>query len=231
MKGIWLGLASFVGIAILAQFSLPAALGLAAVLVVVAFFAGLRSTRKLRDADAETEALRPESRTLLRPIRRLHEEIAALVDGAAKGSSVSMLGQEIVSESKRILDQAGRSLSVRDELVRAGKERYTAEKEVAELEVKLSSAATVAEHEALEGALTARRIELNHYSQIETTVTQIDGSLRQAEAALSEMKARLLVNATGERAAAGSDADLRETIGRVKALSISVDEAEQMLKG
>lgn len=87
------------------------------------------------------------------------------------------------------------------------------------------------EEGAVDSALQARRLELEHYAAGEAAIAGIDSGVRQAEAALSEMKARLEVGLSRQQAEWSATSDeLRETIGRMKALGISYDEAEEFVK-
>jgi hypothetical protein len=193
-------------------------------------FAAMKRTQATR-AQVPGEDLDPESRTLLRPLRKLEEEIADIVAQNKDSATVSVLGKEALDESRRVLEQASRSLVIRAELKRSLRGEYEAQKQIEDLNAKALTAATDQERESLQAAGEARKIELGHYGTIKQTIGQIDSGLRQAEAALAEMKARLAVSAGGEKVAAASEGDLRETISRMKALSLSYDEAEELLKG
>jgi hypothetical protein len=104
-----------------------------------------------------------------------------------------------------------------------------AEQEVEDLTQRAESATSEAERQALEGAREARQLELGHYDKVTTTIAHIDSGVRQAEAALSEMKARLAVSSGSEKALSAGDEELRDTVGRLKSLSVSYAEAEQTL--
>jgi hypothetical protein len=193
-------------------------------------FASMRRAQQGRES-VPGEELDPESRTLLRPLRKLEEEIASIVKLNQGSATVSVLGKEALDEAKRILEQATNSLQIRSELKRALRGEYDAEKQIEDLKEKGAAAATEQERESLEAAVQARNLELGHYGTIRQTIGQIESGLRQAEAALAEMKARLAVSATGEKVELGSEGDLRDAIGRMKALSLSYDEAEELLRG
>ena len=200
------------------------------VIVGVVAFTSMRRTQSTR-VPVAGEDLDPESYTLLRPLRKLEGEIAQLVEGNKDSATVSVLGKEALDESRRLLEQASKSLSIRADLKRSLRGEYDAQKQIDDLKAKAASAATPQEKESLEAAIEARNLEVSHYGTIRQTVAQIEGGLRQAEASLAEMKARLAVSASGEKVEQASEGDLRETIGRMKALSLSYDEAEQLLKG
>lgn len=107
--------------------------------------------------------------------------------------------------------------------------RTLAQREVEKLETWQTESGE--EDAAVKSALQARKLELEHYAAGEAAIATIDNGIRQAEAALSEMKARLEVGLSRQQAEWASTSDeLRETIGRMKALGISYDEAEEIVK-
>jgi hypothetical protein len=193
-------------------------------------FGSMRLSTERREEDP-AESMDPESRSLFAPIRRLTNEVDEMVSKNRDSALMRTIGAEARTEAERIRDQVARALVVRGELRRAIRNRSVAEAEAQKLEAEAAAALTPSERDSLRGAAEARRLELEHYRQVDETIVRIDTGVRQAEAALSEMKARLAVGAGGEAAARaeGGD-DLRETMSRMRALSLSVDEAEQILR-
>lgn len=226
--GPLVALIAAVVLGVLGQYPL-AILALVAWVGILAFGA-MRQSSTARATDP-TEDMDADSRALFVPIRRLSNEIETLVDKNANTALMRTVGAEARTEAFRIREQIAHALVIRGELKKALRGRSTAAQEADDLEVKASQAMTDAEREALTGAAEARRLELSHYGTVEQALARIDGGVRQAEAALSEIRARLAVAASGEKAAqADQTDDLRETVSRLKALSLSVDEAEQMLR-
>ena len=66
---------------------------------------------------------------------------------------------------------------------------------------------------------------------MEDVLATVEGGLVQAQAALSEIKARLSVAAAEDQVGEGAGDELREALGRVRALSKGFEEAEAFLKG
>jgi ElaB/YqjD/DUF883 family membrane-anchored ribosome-binding protein len=227
--GPLVALIAAVVLAVVGQYAL-AAIALIAWVGILAF-GTMRQTATVRTEDP-AEAMDPDSRALFAPIRRLTKEIEELVERNRDTSLMRTVGAEARDEAQRIRQQVAHALQVRGELKRALRGKSVAAQEADELETKASSALTEAERDALSGAAEARRLELTHYETVEQTLARIDGAVRQAEAALSEIRARLAVGTSGERAAQAEQSDdLRDTVSRLKALSLSVDEAEHMLRG
>lgn len=202
--------------------------GLIGAIAGVGFIAA-RHAQDSRGAD-QSDTLSNEGRTLLRPVKGLADEIATLIDTNKDSQTIRIMGGEALEESKGLLGQVVRSLQTRDELKRTLRGRYEAEKEIGDARMRLEFA-NGPEKESLDTAIAARTQELAHYGEIERHIKRIELSVNQAEAALAEMKARLAATASGEKEALGSGDDLRETIGRLKSLSASYDEAEQVIRG
>jgi methyl-accepting chemotaxis protein len=64
---------------------------------------------------------------------------------------------------------------------------------------------------------------------VEEGIKKIESSVKQAEAAMAEMRARMISGSSAGLAEQGSD-PLREAVGRMKALSSSLSEAQEMLQ-
>lgn len=174
------------------------------------------------------DSISNENRVLIAPLRRLHNEMAQIIGRNKDNAAVKVIGEEAFSESRRILEQAVRVLSLRDELTNARKGKQDAQKELASAESSLNSAETDAEKEGLKAAVEARKREIAHYGEADRALDKIEIVLRQSEAALSELKARLAVASAKDVAIEESSARMAETVGRLKALSKSFDEAEAL---
>jgi hypothetical protein len=193
---------------------------------------GLLSARRaqFQVAQDQTFDLSPESRILLGPVKRLVAEIEKLIENNKESETIRILGAEARTEAGRLLSQVTTSLTTRDDLKKSLRGRYEADKELGKARMKLEFA-TSAEKAVLESAIAARTMELSHYDEIESFIRRVELGVTQAEAALAEMKAKLALSASGEKAALQPDQDLRETIARMHNLSTSYEEAEQLIRG
>ncbi|MEZ0325197.1 MAG: hypothetical protein ACAH95_04775 [Fimbriimonas sp.] len=191
----------------------------------------MRETASRASADPREE-MDAESRSLFSPIRRLTNEIEEVVERNSDSTVMKVVGKEALDEATRIHDQVAKALGVRDDLKRSLRERNMSRAEGDKLLAKAEVEQDPTVKATLLSAVEARKMELSHYAVVEETIAKIDSSVAQAEAALSEMKARLSTKASGEKAmSATDDAELRDTISRMKTLSISYDEAEQLIAG
>lgn len=202
-------------------------LGLVVAVGMVALM-GMRQSMS-HDSVVSLDDLPPEERTLLLPVKKAFQDLKQVVQENAGSATVQMLGKEAEAEAGRIFEQAAKSLRLRAELRKVLKGRYDAERDIQRLETQASSATEV-EREALSSASEARKTELGHYTIIEENVAKIDAGLRLAQAALAEIKARLNVGASGEKLAENGGEELRESLARLKSISLSYDEAQQLLK-
>lgn len=231
MRGVLVGL-PIVLIALLVSFviELPS-VGIAALVLWLAWAAmvGLKTTASQRVDDPRDE-MDAESRSLYAPIRRLTDEIEEIVRQQCDSAIVKVVGGEAVEEARRIRDQVGKALEARTGLKKATREKNLAGQQAEELQAR-ATAAPEGEKDVLLSALQAKQIELDHYRSVDALIAKIDAGTAQAKAALSEMKVRLGVRAANEKTEVlTDDDDLRDTIGRLKSLSVSYDEAEHMLQ-
>ena len=176
------------------------------------------------------DVLAPPDRSQLAPVRRLLQEIEALVAAHRGSPSIAVIGPEAVTEARHVHEQCVRLLKLRREMRRALADAGSVAGEIASLEQRLSVSKIEGERAALESALDARRLEGSHFAKMEDVLATVEGGLVQAQAALSEIKARLSVAAAEDRVGEGAGDELREALGRVRALSKGFEEAEAFLK-
>lgn len=189
----------------------------------------LLSITQARPQETEDD-LSNDARALLRPLRKLHEELAAIVAQNSDMPAVKVVGGEALAESSAILDHAQKLLDIREQLRRTYKGKSEAEIELKSLEGKLNRAGTEAERIALQRAVEAKRDEIARYADVADAMAGVDGKLAEAQAALSELKARIAVGAAGARTQGLEQDELTDMVGRLKSLSKSFDEAETSLR-
>ncbi|MEA2551869.1 MAG: hypothetical protein QOJ65_45 [Fimbriimonadaceae bacterium] len=189
--------------------------------------AAMQRTQGERQADP-AEELSPESRILLRPLKKLLEEMEKAASGKSENVS-QYLAEEALQESRVLLRQSAAALQLRDRLIKESRGGYGAQKSADELQARLTSSTNEDERTSLQGALEARKQEIGHYETVEEGIKKIESSVKQAEAAMAEMRARMISGSSAGLAEQGSD-PLREAVGRMKALSSSLSEAQEMLQ-
>ena len=203
------------------------ALGLLVALTSVVVFA-LSTSRSQRLSDVYA-SLGLQERTHLSPIRRLRADIEKLTTDA-QSDAVRMIAKEDLDEADSIIAQTVKMVSARSDILKALAAEPTASRESEELRSSLETA-NADETATLESALQSRERESAYYAKLRKSLERIDATLKQAEAGLAEMKAKLAVSAAVPVETDETDNNLREGMDRLRALGVSFDEAEQLFQG
>ncbi len=222
-----ISLAVLVGGAVFGRIDI-ALLGLLGFIASAAWL-GMRAAQR-RAAEAKIDEVSNANRVLIAPLRRLHGEIENILERAQNNPTVKVIGAEAVAESTRILQNAARILSLRDQVKTAQVGKVEAASQLSELTQRLSQAQTESERQSLEVAAEARRQEIRHYAETDKVMQRIDSILQQSESALSELKARLTVAMASNAGVEASDEEMAQTFARIKGLTASFDEAEQLAR-
>lgn len=222
---------SLIGLAlmVLAGITGIASLVVLAFLLWVLLIGALFLIESQRRAGPHPADISPQDRTLLRPILGLRDELAVLLKQNSDMPTVKVVGQEALAEADRIVRQATNLVQLRTTLRKTMVGRSEARVSIASLQSKREAASTDGERTAIDSALAAQQAEAENYDKIETSLRQIDGKLLEAQAGLSELKARLAIGAAGARSQTAEPEGLTETVGRLRALSKSFSEAENAL--
>jgi hypothetical protein len=202
-------------------------LGLLGAVATMVWF-GMSSAKQRRLSD-DYDQLPPDQKILIRPIYKLHQELQATAQKATDATS-KIIAEEAALESGSILTQSLKLVEARVQIRKGLHSRSSATSDLTELRGKLTDATDEGERQALQAAIDAREKEASHYGSMDASIEKIDATLRQAEASLAEIKARLaLASAAPEDT--GAHTELEETLTRLRSLSVSFDEAEELLKG
>lgn len=172
----------------------------------------------------------PESRMMLRPLIQMRDDLAQVVSQNSDMPTVKVVGGEAVQEADAIVRHATNLVGIRAQLKKTLRGKSEAEVEKRSLEMKFARASTDTEREALSTAIAASTQEIGHYQGVEDAIAKVDGKLTEAQAALSELKARIAVGAAGARTDSLDQEELSSMVGRLKSLSKSFDEAESTLQ-
>lgn len=172
----------------------------------------------------------PESRMLLRPLLESRDELAQVVSQNSDMPTVKVIGAEALQEAEAIVRHATNLVGIRMQLKKTLRGKSEAEVEKRSLEAKRDRATSDTERAALETAIAASVQEIGHYRGVEDAIAKVDGKLTEAQAALSELKARIAVGAAGARTDSLDEEELSSMVGRLRSLSKSFDEAESTLQ-
>ena len=203
-----------------------AALGALGWVATLAFLSFRASSERRHDS-----AISAEGRAMLRPIKDLRNDIAGYVSSFSDRPRISVIGGEALREADTMIAHAERLVDVHDDLIKSLSGRSAAEEELARLKERRESSASSEESESLGSAVAAREAEIGRYRSAEDALRHLTENLREAEAALSEIKARLAsVAVSAQTDDLGTD-DLAGMVSRLRTLSTSFDEAEEMIEG
>lgn len=196
-------------------------------LAVVGFVWAARQTRRQRETMAYDD-LSGEERTLSRPLVRLLHEIEEAVERSRQTPLLRSVGPEALAEAQRIVDFAVRLLERRGHLRRAALSAAGASHEIRQLTDSLEAESSEEVRNSIRITLEAKRLEREHADRAHEAVGIIDRHLRQAEAALSELRTRITVVAA--RTDMESDEPLREALRNARSLTDALDETEALLR-
>ena len=203
-----------------------------AVLAMVGWVASLAYySMRAAAAKRHDSEISAEGRTMLRPIKELREEIAGYVRSFSDRPEISVIGGEALREADTLIAHTERLVDVRDDLTKALKGRAAAKRELARLRKRAKSSVSEAESRSLRSAVEARENEIERYKTVDAAMRRLVSNLQEAEAALSEIKARLATGAVGAQTDGLDTDDLAGMVSRLRTLSTSFDEAEEMMEG
>jgi hypothetical protein len=185
----------------------------------------MREASVIREADV-LDRLDEESRVLFLPVRRTVIEIEQIVERNSELPSVRALGRTTLTEAVGIRDQVGKALLRQTELKRMLTAKGDAQRDMTEIAAKGVENLSDSER----AALSALRTEIDGYLAIADASGRIGEAVQAATSILLEARARLASEVSGSRAmAAESVPDLRETLERLQAVTMSYGEANEVL--
>jgi hypothetical protein len=202
----------------------PAVAALGVVLWVGAVAVSSMRNSSLRQSGHESQ----QGRSLLQPIQKLHDEIAKLVSDNKQHATVSVIGNDALKESAELLRRASAFAALLHESRSAPKSMADAKRELEALERRLTASGDASQRESLALAVQARQEEVEHYERLIRTIEGAKQRLKDAEAALSAIKAQLAAAAVGGSTDGLDTEDLGGMVGRLKSLSASIEEVDEM---
>jgi hypothetical protein len=172
--------------------------------------------------------LAPEERSIQRRLARRQREIEEAA-AAMKSSAMAPIAVQASESSREIVSTLAAALAQRQTVRRALLSKSMFERDVQALHDQLAKSTTDSERQVLAGAISAKSMELNHYDALAESLNRMDAIIAEAEASLTETRARLMAVSS---AAAGSELDvdgLRANLSHLGALRASVDEVQVSL--
>jgi DNA repair ATPase RecN len=224
-----IGLGLVVVGAVVGTMNLPLGL-LIGVLGVAVIAYGAMRREGLPAADTAGDEFNPKYRVYMAPLRKLHAEIETLVEEHKDSTTIRVIGKEALEESAAVLEQAVKLVVSAEDLRHALQGKATAESDILDLQNQLQTAASDDERETLQHSIDARKLEVERYAALDQRLSEIHAGLRQAEAALAEVKSKLVLVASNPEQIEDGDQELRERLSRLHALSDSLGESDALLE-
>ena len=205
---------------------LAPAFGVAAIIGGIAIAVG-QNVVNLRRAQQEdvTEGLSLDSQARLRPLLQARRKLAEVAERNQENPAIKVVSQEALEEANDVVSKAAALLKTRSELLRAGN-TDDADK-IARLRAKVELAEDLQDKDRLETALAIAEGAQDHHARRREAMGRIDAQLEEARATLERMHAELAAAVAEDL---GTGDDLRETLGRLKSLGTSLDEAQELLR-
>jgi predicted house-cleaning noncanonical NTP pyrophosphatase (MazG superfamily) len=204
-------------------------LAVAAVAVGVAFgiFAVARRGDQPQGSVPSLEDVSTPSKTRLKPIVKLREEIMRLITGHHESPVIAAMALDTQTEVDAIVVRSLEILEAKRKVQKLSSGVYRSRAVVTDLEEKLAGAADPGVRSSMESALTSRRQELRVLEDLELTQRRLDANLDEAESTLAELKSRLLqaVAETGRDSVSEELDPFSEMTSRLKRLSSTMEES------
>ncbi|MCW5935730.1 MAG: hypothetical protein KIT11_00290 [Fimbriimonadaceae bacterium] len=193
--------------------------------VVNAFFAAMRAQRAEGADQAELGA---EALSMVRPIREARDSLRKTAAEARNQPEVSVIAGEAAEEADLIYAEAAKVALARQKLKQAIRGRGAAATAVSRLERQIADSANPEEREALDRALASRRVELGHLDEAQRKIDVLASKLREAEAALSEIRAMVTRAVVQSDVDSASQDEMTGMLQRLKTLGKSFEEASEL---
>lgn len=176
-------------VALLANFPILGVAAFCALGVLIA--SGSKWGKDRRQSLLLSEHLSPESRLMLRPVRRLAAFNREIVRKQEQRFSVI---DDALIETENVVRQCIRWLEVRDRLVDMQRGQRASQIQLAHLKWRLETAYSDEERIKLETALAEQQTEVDHFFRIQKQIEIIDTRVKHAEYALDHLKMVLTMN-------------------------------------
>jgi hypothetical protein len=170
------------------------------------------------------------SRMRVKPIVKLREEIVSMLESHRANPVISAMAFDTQVEIDSIVLRAVEILEAKRRIQKLAAQVFPSRAAVKALEDKLGWA-TGAAKDSVDQALQTRRSELEILEDLEAEGHRLDANLDEAEAALAELRSRLLkvVASSSEQAAAEEMEPLSGMTERLHRISSTMEESVEMV--
>ena len=199
-----------------------------AALGVIMWIGGVATSSIKQSSDRHTGIRSRHGRYLLQPIQKRHDDVRKLVEENKDNATVRVIGQEALAESGELLKRATALAELLHDSRSATTSLTNARQELAEVQKKMEASTDEAQRQTYQLAIDARQSEVDQYEKLLRSIDTAKGRLMDAEVAMTAIKAQLAASVLGGSTDGLTDEDLSGMVGRLKSLSSSLDEVEEM---
>lgn len=222
--GFWIRLlVCAVVIGVLAAIQPWIAVGAIVLGLAIAAFSSMGKVRKQYENDP-TEGLSLDAAARIRPLMLAQRKLNDIAERNPNHPAIKVIGKEAVLEADDVIAKAAGLLKARSELLRAGSADQSAR--IEQLRAQIEATTDLPEKDRLEAALDLAESAKDHDEARNDALAHIDAQLEEARGTLEEMQAELGAALTEDL---GAQDELRETLGRLKSLGTSLEEAKDLL--
>ncbi|MCH7902980.1 MAG: hypothetical protein IH944_00260 [Armatimonadetes bacterium] len=193
-------------------------------LATVAYLSFKQSSRRRHESD-----LTAAGRQLIKPLVAARAELDKAVRSGLLRPEFASISQEALREADAIIEQASRRVDAYDGFSRTIKDRKSAEFKLAQLEEKLASQMSDEERQSLLSAISSWRGVLERYEEIQAGMAKIESTVNSAADAMIDVKDRLLNTGQSSGVEDLDDDDLPGMVDRLKTLTATIEEADEMI--
>lgn len=198
---------------------------------VIAFFSAWRTPQSDPRGVPTSADVSTPSKLRVKPIVKLREEVLTMIDSHRSNPVISAMAFDTLTEVDSIVLRSMDILEAKRRLQRLAAAVFPSRAAVRALEEKHARTTDPAAKASVEGAIATRREELRILQDLEAQSSRLDANLDEAEAALAELRSRLLkvVASSSEQAAAEEMDPLSGMTERLHRISSTMEESVEMV--
>lgn len=178
------------------------------------------------------ESLELTTRSRLRPIIRLREEIFEMLDSNQDNFIISAMDLDVRGEVNSVLAHSIETAKQKRQTQKLMNTLYASQFAIDDLKEKLNSATDDEVKQSTQTALNSRLSEKKNYDELETAAKRMDANLDQAESILAELRSKIVMAkaSSAESTEDSQKQQLEEMTTRLRTLTKTMEESAEVLK-
>ena len=178
------------------------------------------------------ESVDQTTRSRLRPIIRLREEIFAILDDSHDDFIISAMDMDVRTEVNSAMTHSIETAKQKRQTQKLMNTLYASQLAVDELREKLKNATDDDIKQSAQTALNSRLSEKKNYDDLEAATKKMDANLDQTEAMLAELRSKIVM-AKASNTESNEDSQkqqLEDMTTRLRTLTKTMEESTEILK-